>query len=160
MTTRYLILQGRLISRFKYGKEKQERLFYHFFFSNEAAQRYEQCSADWGIKVWTLNEQTEERGVLFLFQGGNMIYVPLTIKSISIIGTSVRHQLATLSARPLSLFFFIAMHCISIGIYIPLLHIADMDGLTHFLCLDNWAHFVCVLFYFRISFILCDFLSA
>ena len=89
-----------------------------------------------------------------------MIYVPLTIKSISIIGTSVRHQLATLSARPLSLFFFIAMHCISIGIYIPLLHIADMDGLTHFLCLDNWAHFVCVLFYFRISFILCDFLSA
>ena len=42
-----------------------------------------------------------------------MIYVPLTIKSISIIGTSVRHQLATLSARPLSLFFFSAMHCIS-----------------------------------------------
>ena len=163
MTTRYLIHQGKLISRFKYGKEKQERLFYHFFFSNVVAHRYEQCSADWGIKVWTLNEQTalrEGRGVWFLFQGGNMIYVPLTIK-VSVLLEQVFAIILKHCLQGHCPFSF-SLQCIvyQICIYIPLLHIADMDGLTHFLCLDNWAHFVCVLFCFCISFILCYLLSA
>ena len=150
MTTRYLILQGKLNSLFKDGKEKQERLFHHFFFSNVAAHRFEQSSADWGIKVWTLSEQTalrEERGVLFLFQGGNMIYMPLTIK-VSVLleqvfAISLQHCLQ--GHCP----FSFSLQCIvyKIGMYIPLLHIADMDRLTHFMCLDYWAHFVCVLFF-------------
>ena len=126
-----------------------------------------------GTEIWTMlswlrykslnTEQTalrEERGVLFLFQGGNMIYMPLTIK----VSVLLEQVLAIILQHCLQGHcpFSFSLQCIvyQIGIYIPLLHIADMDGLTHFLCLDNWAHFVCVLFYFRISFILCDFLSA
>ena len=89
-----------------------------------------------------------------------MIYMPLTIK-VSVLLEQVFAIILQHCLQGHCPFSF-SLQCIvyQIGIYIPLLHIADMDGLTHFLCLDNWAHFVCVLFYFRISFILCDFLSA